>query len=199
MELTKVAEILHNSVELVDKHHDDQPAEVRAILVDHAIRLLSGQLTEIASPPGASRGEMPEMPREEDGPYARLAGDFGISIDQASDRFRVEDETIGLSIASGDIDRSKRKGTEEIGLLLCACNQAINGSDSYLSINVIRKEAEEMNRYDSPNFSRVFDADYFIDNRKKGSAREVRLKTHGREAARNLVQQIIGARSANAG
>jgi hypothetical protein len=197
MDTDRVNEILSLSVQLVSKEHQDEPPEIRAVLVDHAIRMLTGNPVMVPLPNGAT--DTTQSSEARDGtPYPLLAKQFGISVDQASDIFRVEDGVIGLSISNNDIDKSKKKGTEEIGLLLCSANQAIHGSDSFLPLNAIRREAEELNRYDSPNFSRVFDVDYFIDNRKKGPAREVRLKTHGREAAQELVQRIVGARTANA-
>jgi hypothetical protein len=185
-----VSELLRQAAAAVDRA--ELPPEFRATGFAKAVDLLLAGAAAASVPtrlPGTSAPPRLATPGDVIG---RIAERLQLSREAVDHVYALDGENVDVVVASSRLGASKRKGTQEIAVLMSAGRQAV-GLEEWTAMAPIRSVAEAYKRYDGPNFAkhvRALDGECNF----QGTAQQLRLRLTraGWEAARALVARLAG-------
>ena len=186
-----VKDILVSARRAVDEA--EIPDDLRSIAFGKAIDLIAGprKLADGPSIDAASQGrEASDQPG--DGTLDLIAKKLELDLAVVDQVFDVVEGEVHVVVHPGKLHNSKKRGTEQVALLVAAGRQAA-GFDDVTLWDTIRAVAEDFKRYDPPNFAKTINgmSDEFTQ-RQSGKSRAVKVSRPGWAAAKQLVNALGG-------
>lgn len=179
----------HNAVK-----EADLPSEFQAVAFGKAVDLLSAPAgaSDAAQAPSAGGPGATAKVNQNDA-IGMIAQQLAVDRESVERVFHVEAEDLKLVLPSSKLSSAKKTATQEIALLVAAGRQASGLDQETTNAEKVREAAEHYRKYDSPNFSRTIKEmhDVFIV-RESGRKKMVKMTQPGWEAARELVDRIVG-------
>jgi hypothetical protein len=153
MKRDDVSSILADAVKAVEDAK--VPSDLRAVAFERTLDLLVGGVRPAplmpAAPIGAVAASTGQAAVAAGELMPRLAERLHVEQDLLETVYTEHEGKLVITLPHGKLSKSKSTGAREIGLLVCAAEQA--ASDDATSTESIRKVAEEYDRYDQPNFA----------------------------------------------
>lgn len=151
MDPSDVTTILANAVKSVADAN--VPDELKTIAFEKAITLFAGSVAPVAAFPssvGAAAGLAAAQPGGGSA-LDRLANRLRLGRDVVEAVYTENGDTLAVTVGPDRLAKAKSTAAREIALLVAAAHQS--KSDEPTTSDEIRKEAEQYDRYDGPNFA----------------------------------------------
>ena len=120
-----------------------------------------------------------------------IANALGIDPEVVRETYHLEDEEIGLSITSSQLDSQVGRAAQEIALLVAAARQG-SGDEEWTATASIRAVADDYGRLNRHFAESIDDMGDLFSFSGTGRTRRVKLKRTGFERVAALVQRLQG-------
>ena len=195
MDPSDVTNVLASAAKAVEDARVD--SDLRSVAFQKAVDLIAGA----SAPPMRLQASAPALAAVAAG--GSLAGSGGSPLERLTTRLRLSRDVVdavytengdalAITVHPDKLAKAKSTATREIALLVAAAHQA--GSDEATTSDQIRREAEQYDRYDGPNFASALvemKGNFMIGGSPR--AKTFKLTKPGWAAATALVARLGGA------